>query len=88
MNYINFDLRPSGFVPISLFKIENLNNISEIYTKTENSKTEILIEPLKISELEYIPTKYSFWEDYYDDDEKALRTYDKVLEELGVKEVW
>ena len=90
INYINFDndLMPSGFIPISLFKMENLDIIPEMYIKTRDSNSENYIEPIKISKSRYIPTEYSFWEDYYNHEKKALKTYVEVLEELGIKKVW
>jgi len=89
-NYIDreYNFKPSGFLPISLFDFENLSAFSDVYTTIKERNSEIYIEPYEFTKQKYIPTEYSFWEDFYNDDEKALKTYDKVLEELGVKKVW
>ncbi len=93
VQYINVDkddLMPSGLIPISLFRIDDLNDIPDVYVKIRCENGENFIEPksMRILESEYIPTEYSFWEDYYNDDKKALDTYKAILEELGLKKVW
>lgn len=83
----NYDYRPSGYVPMDLFKID-LNNISNLYLKEETENQEIQIEPKEWTERYYKPNNYSFWEDYYDDEEKAMSTYEQTILQLGIKNLW
>jgi hypothetical protein len=89
VNYIDkeYDFNPSGFIPMELFKI-NLDEIPEQYYSRENEQKEITIEPIDWSKKQYTPTQYSFWEDFYDDEEKAVKTYHETIKKLGVKPVW
>ncbi|NPV51640.1 MAG: hypothetical protein HPY60_10675 [Candidatus Methanofastidiosum sp.] len=91
-SYVNYvdrenDFSPSGFVPMELFDID-LNTISDLYQKSENKDAEIIIEPFEWTKTKYKPTRYSFWEDFYDDDEKAIKTYFETINKLGIKNVW
>ena len=78
---------PSGFVPMELFDID-LDNISEFYHKVSNSENETTIEIKAFSKKEYIPNQYSFWEDFYNDEKKAVDTYKETLEKMEIKNVW
>jgi len=80
-------LQPSGFIPMELFDID-LDNISEFYHKVSNVKKESTIEIKAFSKKQYEPNQYSFWEDYYNDDEKAMNTYFETLEKMEIKNVW
>ena len=81
------DLYPSGFIPKKLFDI-NLDSISSRYKViyTDGKIEEIL--PVDWCEENYKPTIYSFWEDFYDDESKAVQTYFDTLDKLGIKEPW
>jgi hypothetical protein len=79
--------QPSGFVPMELFVID-LSNISDFYHKVFDEKNETTIEIEAFSKKKYKPTQYSFWEDFYDDDEKAVNTYFDIIEKMGIKNVW
>lgn len=89
VNYVDRTnyFQPSGFVPMELFEI-NLTNIPDSYQQVLNEKNETIIELRALSKRIYNPTQYSFWEDFYDDDEKAVNTYFDTIEELGIKNVW
>ncbi len=89
VNYVDRtnDFRPAGFVPLELFDID-LTNISDFYHKVVNEKNETTIEIVTFSENTYRPNQYSFWEDFYDDDKKAIDTYYDTLEKLGVNHIW
>jgi hypothetical protein len=89
VNYIDkeYDFNPSGFIPMELFKI-NLDEIPKQYYSKKNEHKEITIEPIDWSKKQYTPTQYSFWEDFYNGDQKAINTYYKTIEKLGVKNVW
>ena len=77
------DLYPSGFVPKELFEID-FSNISELYIVHDTDKG-IEVRPNDWSEGIYRPTQYSFWEDFYNGDEKAMKTYYTTLDYLGIK---
>jgi hypothetical protein len=79
--------QPSGFVPMELFDTD-LSRIPPAYHKVLNAKNETTIELKAFSDLNYKATKYSFWEDFYNDDEKAVNTYFETLERLGIKNLW
>ena len=78
---------PSGHVPMELFKIEE-NTISEYYHKYVNERNETVTEPVDWSKEVYVPTHYSFWKDFYNNDKKAEKTYFYTLEKLGIKNIW
>ena len=80
------DLYPSGFVPKELFEID-LSQISDLYLIHDTEKG-IEIEPKDWSEGIYKPSKYSFWEDFYDDEVKAINTYYETLARLGITNAW
>ena len=90
--YIQFadfdnDLMPSGYIPMAFFEMDtNLN--SAHYKTYKNSANEKIIEPIEWSKGIYKPTQHSFWEDFYDDETKALKTYYNTLGQLGIKNVW
>ena len=81
----NFQL--SGFIPMELFDLD-LTKIPEFYHKVSNSKNEIIIGIEAFSDKWYQANQYSFWEDYYNDDEKAVNTYFETLEKMEIKNVW
>ena len=89
VNYVDRtnSLKPSGFVPMELFEID-LNNISEFYNKVVNEKKETTIEIKAFSEKHYKPNEFSFWEDYYNDERKAMNRYLETLEKMEIKNVW
>lgn len=89
VNYVDrtMDSQPSGFVPMELFEID-LDNISKFYHKVSNSKNEVTIEIEAFSKKQYKPTEYSFWEDFYNGDEKAVNTYYDTIRELGINNEW
>ncbi len=89
VNYVDRTnyFQPSGFVPMELFEID-LTTISDFYHKIRDEKNETKIEIEALSRQKYKPTKYSFWEDFYDDDEKAVNTYFDIIEKMGIKNVW
>jgi hypothetical protein len=89
VNYVDRTnyFQPSGFVPMELFDID-LTNIYEFYHKVCNEKNEPTIEIEDFSKKKYNPTQYSFWEDFYDDDEKAVNTYFDTIKKIGIKNVW
>lgn len=80
------NLYPSGYVPLELFEID-LQNISDKYFYREIDEL-IEIHPKNWNENTYKPEIYSFWEDFYDDEPKAVGTYYDTLEELGIKNAW
>ena len=80
------NLYPSGYVPLELFEID-LQNISDKYFYREIDEL-IEIHPKNWNENNYKPEIYSFWEDFYDDEPKAVGTYYDTLEELGIKNAW
>lgn len=80
------DLYPSGFVPKELFEID-FSNISDLYLVHDTGKG-IEVRPKDWSDGFYRPTQYSFWEDFYDDEEKALKIYYNTLDRLGIKNAW
>ena len=79
--------QPSGFVPMELFDID-LANISEFYHRVTESSRESTTELKAFSKEYYKPVRYSFWEDFYDDEDKAVTTYFDIIEKLGIKNVW
>lgn len=89
VNYVDRTnyFQPSGFIPMELFEMD-LTNISEFYHEVSGKKNETLIEIEAFSEKKYRPTKFSFWEDFYDDDQKAVNTYFETIEKMGIKTVW
>jgi hypothetical protein len=80
------DLYPSGFVPKELFEID-FSNVSDLYLVHDTGKG-IEVRPNDWSEGFYRPTQYSFWEDFYDNEAKALKTYYNTLDRLGIKNAW
>ena len=91
-SYVNFidpenDFYPSGFVPMELFEI-NLEVISEVYDQNRDEKGTTLIEIADFSVRNFIPRHYSFWEDFYDDDVKAVAAYFEVVKKLGIINLW
>lgn len=80
------DLYPSGFVPRELFDID-FDCISDIYLVHETDSG-IEIRPKEWCNGVYKPTQYSFWEDFYDDEAKAVKTYYDTLDNLGIKNAW
>lgn len=89
VNYVDRTnyFQPSGFIPMVLFDID-LTNISEFYQNISNAKNETTIEIEAFTDKKFKPTQYSFWEDFYNDDEKAVNTYFDTIEKLGIKNVW
>lgn len=89
VNYVDRtnDFQPSGFIPMELFDID-LKTISEIYQKVVNTSNETTIEIKAFSGKHYKPTQYSFWEDFYNDDEKAVKVFNDTIRKLGIKNVW
>jgi hypothetical protein len=73
VNYVDRTnhFQPSGFVPMELFEID-LANLSEFYHKVITPENELTIELIAFSKSNYSPSQYSFWEDFYADDEKAV----------------
>jgi hypothetical protein len=80
------DLNPSGLVPKDLFDI-NLEKVSDLY-QIDNSEDSIQIKPKDWSDQNYHPVIYSFWEDFYDDEPKAVKTYYNTIDKLGIKNAW
>jgi hypothetical protein len=89
VNYVDRTnyFQPSGFIPMELFEID-LTAIPDFYHKVRVEKNETTIEIEVFSKKIYKPTKYSFWEDFYDDEEKAVNTYFDTIEKMGIKNVW
>jgi hypothetical protein len=89
VNYVDRTnyFQPSGFIPMELFEID-LTVIPDFYHKVRVEKNETTIEIEVFSKKIYKPTKYSFWEDFYDDEEKAVNTYFDTIEKMGIKNVW
>jgi hypothetical protein len=89
VNYVDRTnyFQPSGFIPMELFDID-LTSLSEFYHRVSNEKKETILEIEAFSDKKYKPTEYSFWEDFYDDDEKAVNTYFDTIEKIGIKNVW
>jgi len=89
VNYIDRQdyFRPSGFVPAELFEID-LKNISDFYHIIETKECEQLIELKDLSDKYYMPVRYSFGEDFYDDEEKAVNLYYDTINKIGIKNVW
>lgn len=89
VNYVDKenDFRPSGFIPMELFEI-NLDQVSNFYHKLTNELNETTIEIKAFSKIEYQPRQCSFWEDLYDDHEKAIVTYYDTLNKIGIKNAW
>ncbi|QNR25151.1 hypothetical protein [Croceimicrobium hydrocarbonivorans] len=76
--------QPSGFVPMELFELD-LTNIPDSYSRVLNEENETTIELEAFSYTKYEATQYSFWEDFYNDDPKALKTYFETLEKFGIR---
>ncbi len=89
VNYVDKtnSFKPSGFIPMELFEID-LTNISDFYHQVSNAGKGTTIEIKAFSEKQYIPNEYSFWEDYYNDEKKAVDTYLETLEKMEIKNVW
>jgi hypothetical protein len=89
VNYIDREdyFRPSGFIPAELFEID-LENISDFYHIIETDECEQLIELKDLADKFYKPVNYSFWEDFYDDEDKAVNLYYDTIDRLGIKNVW
>lgn len=89
VNFVDKDeyFTPSGYLPKELFQIDE-NTLSEHYHQYENEENEIITEPVDWSDKVYKPNDYSFWEDYYNNDSKAVETYFNTLEKLGIKNIW
>ena len=80
------DLYPSGLIPMDVFDI-NLDSISDIYL-VQSFGGLIEIRPKDWSEGIYQPSEYSFWEDFYNDEPKAVKTYYDTITKLGIKNAW
>lgn len=78
---------PSGYVPMELFEIDE-SRVLEYYKKDVNEDGELVTEPTDWSKEVYKATQNSFWEDYYENEEKAVDIYFSTLEKLGIKNVW
>lgn len=89
VNFVNRDnyFRPSGFFPAELFEID-LEYISDFYHTIETNECEHLIELRDLSDKNYMPVQYSFWEDFYDGEKKAVNLYYDTIDTLGIKNVW
>ena len=71
---------------MELFEID-LSSISDFYHQVVNPEKEITIEIKAFSEKLYVPNEHSFWEDYYNDEKKAMDTYIETLERMEIKNV-
>lgn len=89
VNYVDKEdyFVPAGYVPMELFEIDKSSAL-EHYKKEENEDGELITEPIDWSQEVYEATHVSFWEDYYEEEEKAVSTYFSTLEKLGIKHVW
>ena len=89
VNYVDREnnFRPSGFIPAELFEID-LKSISDFYHIIETKESEELIELKDLSDKYYKPVIYSFWEDFYDDEDKAVNIYYDTIDKIGIKNVW
>jgi len=58
--------------------------------KTLFLKSQIAIKGkcVKNKALKQNGNQYSFWEDYYNDDLKALKQYQDTISQLGLKNCW
>lgn len=81
------DLDPSGFIPMELFDI-NLDKISNLYKVAYVDGEIVEILPNDWHSDNYNPSVYSFWEDFYDGESKAVQTYFDTLDKLGIKKPW
>lgn len=88
VNYVdrNNYFQPSGFVPMELFEID-LTKISQLYHIVYDEKNKKIIEIEAFSNKKYKPTQHSFWEDFYDNDAKAVSKYYEIIEKIGIKNV-
>ncbi|RNC85926.1 MAG: hypothetical protein ED557_03915 [Balneola sp.] len=89
VEYVNpqYHFFPSGLVPMELFEI-NLTNIPDPYLKSSYRFGEYKIEPKAWSKEFYLPINKSFWDDFYNHDDKAVDTYHDTLKELGIITPW
>jgi len=69
-------------IPAELFEIDN-RTVPENYiiTFTDNS---MQIDPAEFVDKTYAPVVFSFWEDYYDDHEKAVKIFKTTIERLDI----
>ncbi len=86
VNFVNKDelFIPSGYVSMELFEIDKSRTL-EYYKKGVNENDELITEPIDWSKEVYQSTQYSFWEDYYENEERAINTYFSTLDKLGIK---
>ena len=71
------------FIPAELFEIsDTIIPPNYAITFIDNS---LLIDPIEFVDKTYAPVEYSFWEDYFDDHEKAVKIFKATIERLDIE---
>jgi hypothetical protein len=69
-------------IPAELFEIKD-KTIPENYILSYADGA-IHINPLEFVDKTYVPVEYSFWEDYFDDHDKAVKIFEATINRLGI----
>jgi hypothetical protein len=71
------------FIPAELFEInDKIIPPNYAITVADNS---LQIDPIEFVDKTYTPVEYSFWEDYFDDHEKAVKIFKATIERLDIE---
>lgn len=70
------------FIPSELFEVNN-SVIPPDYSLVVKDGN-IQIEPKEFTNKAYTPVEYSFWEDYFDDYDKAVKTFKSTIARLDI----
>ncbi|RCU42099.1 hypothetical protein EIZ47_10925 [Chryseobacterium lacus] len=71
------------FIPAELFEI-NGKIVPPNYSITVKDNT-LQLDPMEFVDKTYAAVEYSFWEDYFDDHEKAVKIFKATIERLDIE---
>jgi hypothetical protein len=71
------------FIPAELFEIED-KIIPPNYSITVADNS-LQLNPAEFVDKTYVAVEYSFWEDYFDDHEKAVKIFKSTIERLDIE---
>lgn len=71
------------FIPAELFELKD-KIIPPNYSITVADNS-LRLNPAEFVDKSYVAVEYSFWEDYFDNHEKAVRIFKSTMERLGVE---
>ena len=71
------------FIPAELFEInDKIVPPNYSITVADNS---LQLDPMEFVDKTYAAVEYSFWEDYFDDHEKAVKIFKATIERLDIE---